>query len=172
VLKAYILLENAKEMAGVTADELSFTAEDLAGLPFDDQVDKLLDELDLRSILGEDVDRAGIRRYLEVRLARHRSQSVYRPGVYPGRIILFRAQDVYTDTTLSEAAEIFEEVARSPTYGWDALCTRPIEVVDVPGNHESLVHEPHVRELARAMSRALSEAAELAHNPASGGSLE
>ena len=159
VLKAFILLENAKDMAGLTADELPFTAEDLAVLPFDEQVDRILAEIDLEPILGEGIDRENIRRYLEVRVARHRAQSVYQPGVYPGRIVLFRAQDVYTDTSLSEAAEIFQEVARSPTYGWDVLCDCPIEVVDVPGNHETLVHEPHVQELARAMTQALVDSA-------------
>ena len=45
-----------------------------------------------------------------------------------------------------------------PTLGWDKLTDVPIQVLPVPGFHEMIVREPHVRSLAKQMRTAIENA--------------
>jgi thioesterase domain-containing protein len=165
LMKAYLLVEHAKSVAKISARELPIRPQDLLGLDLQAQLDLIVREMDLREALPPDTELRLVRRYLELRLARFQAIKNYSPLPYAGPVTLFRAQDVYTDTALAEAAEIFAEAARSPTYGWDEIVRGPLAVRPVPGDHESLVYEPHVRELAASMRGFLDElapAAELA----------
>lgn len=71
----------------------------------------------------------------------------YKPTPYAGRVVLYRAAEV--DPQFQHTSE---------TLGWDDL-TPNLEIVRVPGNHDSLVYEPnvlvmisHLRESLRAIS--------------------
>lgn len=64
------------------------------------------------------------------------------PATYPGRVILFRAADV---PRLPEPDE---------TLGWKDVVQQPVEVVFVPGDHESMFHDPHVDFFSRRLRQA------------------
>jgi thioesterase domain-containing protein len=157
LMKAFLLLEHAKEIARISARELPLRPEDITGLPLDQQLDRILREIDLADALPGEVDPALIRRYLELRIARFQAIKNYRPAVYAGRITLFRATEVYEDAALAEAVEIYREAARHPSYQWDELTTEPVDIRQVPGNHESIVFEPNVQVLAGELTRFFSE---------------
>jgi thioesterase domain-containing protein len=159
IMKSYILLEQAKSIAKISARDLPLVPEDLLGLDLHQQLDIIMKSLDLQSHLSEEMDVATVRRYLELRLARFQAIRNYIPLPYDGRITLFRAADVYTDTALGEAAEIFTEAAHNPTYGWDEIASSAIDLRPVPGDHETIIREPHVRELASALRGFLDELA-------------
>jgi aspartate racemase len=61
---------------------------------------------------------------------------LYRPEPYPGRITLFKAAE--------EAAEYGPD----PKMGWGGLARGGVEVVEVPGDHMSILDQPRVAELA------------------------
>jgi thioesterase domain-containing protein len=67
----------------------------------------------------------------------------YRPRPYDGRVLLFRAQMM---------AETYRHVG--PTLGWHNLLPN-LDIVEVPGGHDSLVLEPNVQVLASHLNRAL-----------------
>jgi thioesterase domain-containing protein/aryl carrier-like protein len=157
LMKAFLLLEHAKEIARMSVRELPLKPEDLVGLDLEQQLDRILKEIDLADALPGEIDASLVRRYLELRTARFQAIKNYQPQVYPGRITLFRAADVYEEAALAEAVEIYREAASHPTYRWDELSTHPIELRHVPGNHESIVFEPNVQVLARELSRFFSE---------------
>jgi amino acid adenylation domain-containing protein len=157
LMQAYLVLEHAKMMAGATVKDLALTPHDLLGQSIDEQIDRVIRELGLESALPAELDLAMLRRYFQLRLARFAAIKNYRPRVYPGRITLFRATDVYTDTVLDEAARIFAEAAQNPTYGWEELSTEPIDLRFVPGDHESIVYEPHVQVLAEELRKYITE---------------
>jgi len=84
-------------------------------------------------------------RYVSMALAE--AALKYKPIPYDGRVILYRATEV--DPQFQHTSE---------TLGWDDL-TPNLEIVRVPGNHDSLVYEPnvlvmisHLRESLRALS--------------------
>jgi amino acid adenylation domain-containing protein len=71
----------------------------------------------------------------------------YKPTVFSGRATLFWSeyQDWYID--------------RHPTLGWGDLVTDGLDIQQIPGNHSTLMQEPHVRVLARKLQLSIEEAA-------------
>ena len=73
----------------------------------------------------------------------------YVPRFYPGKIILFNA------------AQQDPAIIQDPQYGWPAL-TSEIETHFIPGNHDTILMEPHVRVLAEKFNNCLIQAQTLA----------
>ena len=71
----------------------------------------------------------------------------YRPRPYSGSVVLYRAAKV---------APEFRHAG--PRNGWDELAPN-LEVVDVPGDHDSLVYEPNVGVMTSHLRAALRKAA-------------
>ena len=68
----------------------------------------------------------------------------YRSRFYPGRIILFNA------------AEQDPAVIHDPLYGWPGLA-RAIQAHLIPGDHDTILMEPHVRVLAEKLAECLHD---------------
>jgi len=68
----------------------------------------------------------------------------YTPRAYPGRVALFRA---------AETAQ-----AQDPVAGWAALAEGGVELYDIAAGHETMLHEPHVRDLADQLREAIARA--------------
>jgi thioesterase domain-containing protein len=81
-------------------------------------------------------------------LARHfEAWKVYEPRPYRGRVTVFRAR----------ARPLFRPGAR-PDLGWGSVALGGAEVVVVPGNHNTIMREPHVRVLAQHLTSRLAAA--------------
>jgi thioesterase domain-containing protein len=63
----------------------------------------------------------------------------YVPQVYPGRVTLFRAR----------TRPLFRLHGRY--LGWDRIAGGGLDVIDIPGNHESILKKPDVGVLAEAL---------------------
>jgi amino acid adenylation domain-containing protein len=70
----------------------------------------------------------------------------YMPGVYPGRVAVFRAR---TQPLLG---------SHQPDLGWGKRAAQGVEVYVIPGDHNSLVTEPDVAVLGRRLAEALGRA--------------
>jgi thioesterase domain-containing protein len=81
----------------------------------------------------------------EVLKANQQALRTYVPQVYPGRIILFLS---------SEAPE---RAFYDRRLGWSDMTTEGLEVHVVPGSHETLFGEPHVRVLAQKLQGCLQK---------------
>jgi thioesterase domain-containing protein len=69
----------------------------------------------------------------------------YRSRYYPGKVTLFNADQ--QDPT----------VIRDPLYGWRGLAGQ-VEAYVIPGDHDTILAEPQVRQLARKMSECIARA--------------
>ena len=87
----------------------------------------------------------------------------YAPQKYDGRITVFLATERDTEMETSYDKVMFD--LHDPTLGWEQLSTEPIEVLPVPGFHETIVREPHVRALAKQMRVAIDNALEREAEP-------
>ena len=67
-------------------------------------------------------------------------------GGYPGPITLFRTSEVYQDKL-----GMLGKITSDPTWGWNQLSTQPVEVHVIPGNHTTMLSEPHVQVLAELL---------------------
>jgi amino acid adenylation domain-containing protein len=70
----------------------------------------------------------------------------YQPGPYEGRVVLFRTR----------GHPFF--CSFDPLLGWGPYARGGVEVVDIPGAHEGIFMEPHVRELSRLFHAQLVQA--------------
>jgi thioesterase domain-containing protein len=138
-----------KDDAEVLAElfrDLGVTAEGLRGPTADVPLERLLAVLEERGLLREQaVELARARRLLEVFKSHQRAFRGYRFRPYGGPATLFRA---------SVAPETGDPVAE----GWRRLVPG-LEVVRVPGDHNTMVREPHAQTLAERLSAVLERAA-------------
>ncbi|NEO69058.1 MAG: amino acid adenylation domain-containing protein [Moorea sp. SIO3H5] len=67
-------------------------------------------------------------------------------GGYQGRITLFRTKEVYQDEL-----GMLDEIPTDPTWGWNQLSSQTVEVHVIPGNHTTMLGEPHVQVLAEKL---------------------
>ncbi|MDJ0615616.1 MAG: amino acid adenylation domain-containing protein [Calothrix sp. MO_192.B10] len=72
-------------------------------------------------------------------------------GGYQGRITLFRTRGVYQDKL-----GMLGEIPTDPTWGWNQFSSQPVEVDVVPGNHTTMLGEPHVQVLAEKLKFCLA----------------
>jgi thioesterase domain-containing protein len=86
-------------------------------------------------------------RFRRVMATHYQALRDYSPRPYPGRVTLFRAR----------TRPLFRLYGRD--LGWAALAGGGLEVISIPGNHESILKEPHVRVLAAALKDRLRAAA-------------
>jgi thioesterase domain-containing protein len=63
--------------------------------------------------------------------------------VYPNQITVFPASEQFWD---------------DPAIGWDKVSSEPVETYSVPGDHITMVTEPHVRVLAEKLRACLDKA--------------
>jgi thioesterase domain-containing protein len=112
--------------------------------PPNEQVDRLLDLARGRGLLPPGLDPEQIRRHWRVVRANVESVSTYAPRPYPGRAVLFRADD---------QPEMVESL---PALGWDQLITGALKVVAVAGNHGALLREPEALKVATEIKHLLA----------------
>ena len=79
--------------------------------------------------------------------------------IYPGKITFFRSSEIHGDDF---AAPELAEIMKDPALGWRQFCTETVEVHMVPGNHVSMLTEPHVQILAERLQGCIDKA--LAHH--------
>jgi thioesterase domain-containing protein len=84
--------------------------------------------------------------YQQVLQKHYEASRAYTPRPYPGRVTLLRAR--------TQALLRWE----SSTLGWSELAAGGVEVLEVPGDHGTILTEPHVQTLARQIRGALVRA--------------
>jgi amino acid adenylation domain-containing protein len=68
--------------------------------------------------------------------------------IYPNRIALFQASEDDTEDTF---------IPSEPTWGWERISSQPVEIQTVPGNHHTMLSEPHVQVLAQTLKAYINQ---------------
>jgi acyl transferase domain-containing protein len=76
-----------------------------------------------------------------------RASSGYQPEPWPGKALLFRAEQVD-----------YYHRAGGPTYGWDQTVLGGLETVSVPGDHDSIMRGANAARIAHRLEQAIAEA--------------
>ena len=89
---------------------------------------------------------------------------------YGGRVVFFRALEEMIDSKADKAAmsrrwiedpmslQLVKKFRETPSLGWARYTTKPMEMYDVPGNHFTMLAQPHVEILKTRLARYLKEA--------------
>jgi len=71
-----------------------------------------------------------------------RARRAYWPQIYPGRLVLLRAV----------------ENPRDPFKRWGGMGAEGLEIHEIPGNHDTMIREPLVQEVAAKLNQVLRRA--------------
>lgn len=75
----------------------------------------------------------------------------YRPRPYPGPVVLFRATGGFPASVMHPARRVRFRFG-TDALGWNQWCPA-LRVIDVPGDHFSMITRPHVQTLAAAITQ-------------------
>ncbi len=109
---------------------------------------EFIEELLARSqtpVLGgiPEADLTQAQRLLQLFKSHIEAANQYTPQQYPGKVTLFLAED-------GVAAD-----AEDPTIGWENLARAGVEIHWLPGDHHTMVAQPHVQQLAAQLQSCL-----------------
>jgi aspartate racemase len=102
-------------------------------------------------LIPEDVTPHRFRKLMRMHARNYVAERGYQPGIYPGKIIYFRASAGVSEPAMVAASPNLPELS----LGWSALTSQEIQVHIVPGNHTSMLEEPNVQTLAAYLRRYL-----------------
>ncbi|HTK06076.1 MAG TPA: amino acid adenylation domain-containing protein, partial [Ktedonobacteraceae bacterium] len=121
--------------------------EQLSHVSPEEQVSMAFEHLKEAHQLPQEMDFADFRQLVQMTAANGKSGRQYRPeGPYKGHLV-----SLNTEQTAQVASSL-----------WPALTAGSVEVVTVPGDHYSMLTEPHIQVLAAQLQRALDEADRIA----------
>ncbi|MFG2375584.1 amino acid adenylation domain-containing protein [Streptomyces sp. NPDC048504] len=128
----------ARDLAVPAGKTLDIPADELRALGGDAAFDHILQQAAAIGVLAEDADRATILRYFEAYLANGIALQTYLPEPADLDLVLLRAADEQTDY--------------GPKLGWEALIKGELHVIDVAGDHNSVMYPPYAELAARAIA--------------------
>lgn len=153
---AHTLAEMAAAVEGFTGKEVGVTYEELRALPADGQVNHVVAALERADALPFGLDAEATRNMLNVNRAHVAARRDYRPKVSPVQVTLFRASDARD----VDGGAGGSNNAGGEDLGWGAVSGAPVRVIRTPGDHVTMMAEPHVKSLAEALRSCLTEAME------------
>jgi thioesterase domain-containing protein len=106
---------------------------------------RLLEHARRADLLPPAVSDAEVRRLYQVFKNNAGAVQRYVPGPYDGKVILF------------ESAERLMSGVQVAPRGWDEVVTGELQVFEAPGDHYSMMREPHVVELASLLRACLGQ---------------
>jgi amino acid adenylation domain-containing protein/non-ribosomal peptide synthase protein (TIGR01720 family) len=134
------------DLAGSFGKESSISDEYLRQFQPDEQKKYVFEQMKTIAILPVDLEFWQFCNYMLVIKSNIKAMLSYAPQVCQKdmRMILFRTSDIYSDG-LDE-----------PTLGWNQLSSEKVEIHDIPGEHLTLLNEPHVQILAEHLKQCLN----------------
>jgi thioesterase domain-containing protein len=70
----------------------------------------------------------------------------YDPGQFCGPVTFFRASERASDKIGNEME------------GWQKIIQNDLQIIDIPGDHHTVVEEPHIRDLAAKLGACIEQA--------------
>ncbi|MDH6197317.1 amino acid adenylation domain-containing protein [Mycobacterium frederiksbergense] len=120
----------------------------------DAALDYILDVAISRGVLPRTGSRELVRRLLTVFRCCWQAGAQYRPAVWPGSMTLLRAGEALPEV-LTNAHDAAGSCYRHADNGWGRWVAGQLTVVEVPGDHLTMVIQPHVTTLATTLTEHL-----------------
>lgn len=138
------------QVVGSRMGEIKLVAEEVERVPPAKRLEYLVAELRRQNILRPHINPAIPLAMMRTTLDNEDLQRRYVPGMFDRPIFLLRALTPHPPLQAETGASYDD-----PSYGWQAVTTAPVEVVWLPGEHLTIMHEPHVEAVAAEVQRRL-----------------
>lgn len=139
------LLGSFVQSLGLSVDQFAVSVDDFWQLSPDEQLTCVLDRARCANLVPPDVTLPQLRRYLRVFATNLRAVRSYVPQPCTGQLTLLRASDPGMSS-------------QDSTLGWGNLAAEGVAVHTAPGNHFTMLKEPHVQVVARWLRSCIDEA--------------
>ncbi|HEY0079187.1 MAG TPA: amino acid adenylation domain-containing protein [Pyrinomonadaceae bacterium] len=137
------LLAMFAEDVGLAPEQLSLAHAELAALEPNEQLAQTLEQAKASGLVPESVSLEQVQRLFTVFKTNNWALKGYVPKPYAGNVNLFRASDEIRDDLDERSA------------GWSELVEGNLNLSVVPGNHYTMLREPHVKILAERLKSCL-----------------
>ncbi len=160
-----LLISQVQELSG---REINIPREYIESLSLDEQFEYLKEKLIQLDMMPTQANINQVRAFMKVFQTNLTAIDDYLPeNVSPTEIILFRT-DEFNNTqaeygyinqvpALWEAYKANLENLKEPTLGWHNFLKQPVEVYNIPGNHLTMMTQPHVQVLAQKLQKCLDK---------------
>lgn len=139
-----LLVQFLTDLSRTSGKDLSTMLADLPGLGPEEQLSYVLKQASVHDILPLPAGDSRIRRLLEVFKSNRQALQAYAPRRYPNKIVLLRA------------AARNDRTSNDSNLGW-ARFAEQLEIHDIPGDHYSIIANPHVQFLAEQIRAHIDE---------------
>lgn len=130
---------------GASQEQLDAIDGQLSQLSWNEQWTCLIDQMKACHVLPSDMDALHLQQHFRTYQALIQAWLCYRPRPYQGTLTLLRARERHD---------------RDPASGWQQIvAAEQLTVIEVPGDHYTLIRQPHVTELAAIVGRCLTTGA-------------
>jgi thioesterase domain-containing protein len=137
-------LDDAAFLVKLFAKDISLSLDRIRQLGSDEQLLYVIEKVRQLNLIPPDVGLAQARYLVQILKSHIQAAKAYIPQPYRGRATLFRASE--------EAAD-----SQELTLGWEELAAEGVDLHWVPGNHHTMVREPHVQVLAKQLRACLEQ---------------
>ncbi|MFO0723577.1 MAG: non-ribosomal peptide synthase/polyketide synthase [Myxococcota bacterium] len=144
------LLHIANTMGSFFNVELGLGLPELRAMTEEERLSAFVIKLQAAGVLPAGAGPSHVRGILEV--ARTQDAMAYSPKLaHPLPLLVFRAMDRGEGAAKTEMGKLVLD----PSLAWERFTGRKVEVVDAPGDHMTLVREPHVDHVGKALRERL-----------------
>ncbi|KOP26849.1 hypothetical protein AMR41_08275 [Hapalosiphon sp. MRB220] len=128
---------------------LNVSDETLKVLAPEEQLNYFKEQLQMVNFLPPDVGIKQAHGLIQVFKTNSQTASVHMPqAVYPAQITFFRASEEIDAVSHANSETLEEELGM----GWDKFSAQPLDIHLVPGDHITMLSEPHVQVLAQQLT--------------------
>jgi thioesterase domain-containing protein/acyl carrier protein len=145
----------ADDVEALLGKKMDISSDALRALEPDEQLVYVNEQLKKVNWIPPEADIEQLRRIMQLFKTNTEASANYnsKEVLHTTRIALFKAKE-----PLPRADHEPSEISKEPAWGWDRLSNEPIEVQKVPGNHFTMVNEPHVSVLAEQLKACIDNA--------------
>ncbi|MEH2200508.1 thioesterase domain-containing protein, partial [Nostoc sp.] len=137
--------------------KVEFSYDTLLTLNPEEQLNYLGQQLKIANLLPPQIGTKQLQGFLKVSKATSEAFDFYMPeNAYPSKITCFRASEVNSEDISSRPE--YSKILQDPALGWNEFSAKPVEVHIVPGDHVTMMTEPHVLTLAECLQICIDKA--------------
>ncbi|MBW4630461.1 MAG: amino acid adenylation domain-containing protein [Iphinoe sp. HA4291-MV1] len=135
---------------------LNLSEEALKVLDPMEQLNYFKEQLQIVNLLPPDVGIKQLRGLMQVYKTNFQTVSVYMPqAIYPAQVAFFKASESNANS------EILDELG----LGWNKFSAQPLDIHLVPGDHITMLNEPHVQVLAERLRACIKQVQAMIEEP-------
>ncbi|MEI6574595.1 MAG: amino acid adenylation domain-containing protein [Bacteroidota bacterium] len=142
------MLAFAGKVEHLAGHPLGITDASLRGKSSEIQSEVFLTAFKSVNLVPPDISLQDFHGYLELMIHHNEITSRCRPGTYEGKTMLIRADD-----SLPMFDNQLPMAIRTADLGWERLIEGNFTIENIPGNHVSIMAQPHVKNLALALMK-------------------